>query len=140
MFFVRFHEFFINIHYKRLQKQKYSRQHLQNTLLYCNDNTMRRWRPNVCPQCQGWGYSYIFLYGDVPLNRESFSQFRLQDRVSSSHSSWLHDRVHILHLLTPECRCGLCALHQLALNHLDGKISSFSGRFLTTSRAVHNFV
>ena len=30
----------------------------------------------------GWGYSYIFLYGDVPLNRVSFSGFRLRDRVS----------------------------------------------------------
>ena len=30
----------------------------------------------------GRGYSYIFLYRDVPLNRASFSEFRLQDRVS----------------------------------------------------------
>ena len=30
----------------------------------------------------GGGYSYIFLYGDVPLNRVSFSGFRLRDRVS----------------------------------------------------------
>ena len=31
---------------------------------------------------RGGGYSYIFLYGDVPLNRVSFSGFRLRDRVS----------------------------------------------------------
>ena len=30
----------------------------------------------------GGGYSYIFPYGDMPLNRVSFSGFRLQDRVS----------------------------------------------------------
>ena len=30
----------------------------------------------------GGGYCYIFLYGDVPLNRVSFSGFRLRDRVS----------------------------------------------------------
>ena len=30
----------------------------------------------------GGGYSYVILYGDVPLNRVSFSGFRLQDRVS----------------------------------------------------------
>ena len=30
----------------------------------------------------GGGHLYIFLYGDVPLNRVSFSGFRLRDRVS----------------------------------------------------------
>ena len=30
----------------------------------------------------GGGYSYIFPYGDVPLNRVSFSGFRIRDRVS----------------------------------------------------------
>ena len=31
---------------------------------------------------RGGGHSYIFLYGDVPLSRVSFSGLRLQDRVS----------------------------------------------------------
>ena len=30
----------------------------------------------------GRGYSHNFLYGDVPLNRVSFSGLRLRDRAS----------------------------------------------------------
>ena len=36
---------------------------------------------SLCCTPGGGGYSYIFPYGDVPLNRVSFSGFQLRDRV-----------------------------------------------------------
>ena len=76
----------------------------------------------------GRGYSYIFLYGHVPLKIVSFSGFRFRDRVSffveigsttGSILSFLTPR----HLLRPFTFC------ECDLNRLDGNISTFSDRF-----------
>ena len=49
---------------------------------YRNVGNMLAWKLWHLMSDPGGGYSYIFPYGDVPLNMVSFSGFRLQDRVS----------------------------------------------------------
>ena len=64
------------------------------------------------------GHLYFFLHGDVPLNRVSFSGFRLRDRVSFCKNR-LHDRAYmgfIWSFLTPKGRCRPFALDEYDLN------------------------
>ena len=79
----------------------------------------------------GGEYSYIFLYGDVPLNR--VGQCIIFVRIGSTAGS-----IFVIFVI-----CHLCrpfALRECDFIRLNSNISTFSDRFLTNSRAGHNFV
>ena len=87
----------------------------------------------------GGRYSYIFLYGVVPLNRVSY--FRIPTpgkgiifvKVGSMTGS-------IFVILTPKGRLRPFALCDCDSNRLDGNISTFFDRCRTNFLAEHNFV
>ena len=81
------------------------------------------------------------MYVDVPLNRVSFSGFRLRTGYHLCKNQ-LHDRVYIGSIwspLTPKRRSRPIALREYALNRLDGNISTFSDRFLINFQARAQF-
>ena len=81
------------------------------------------------------GYSYVFLCGDMPLRRESFSVFELWDKESVLQKFAPQQDPYLL-LLAQKHRLNHLK-HEL--NCLDGKISTLSGRFLTNFQGRAKF-